>query len=105
MVSVEQMKAQPEACLLPLPQWLRFLPRLRLRSEDGLRYAQGQRIQLKKGDEGEVAVFCIGNPPASQEEDILLGTAIIKPGVERMILHPQRVLPSALPRLKAMLSD
>jgi len=105
MVSVEQMKAQPDACLLSLPQWLRFLPRLRLRIEDALRYAQGQRIQLKRGDEGEVAVFCIASPPALQDEDVLLGTAIIKPGMERMILHPERVLPSALPRIKAMQSD
>jgi len=103
MITLEQLKAQPQFCLLPLQQWLRHLPRLRLRLEDALRYAQGQRIQLTRGDDGEVAVFCAAMEPG--EEDVLLGTAIIKPGVQRMILHPERVLPSALPRLTALQED
>jgi len=99
MVAFAQLADQPGACLLALPQWLRHLPRLRLKAQDALRYAQGQRIQLSRGDDGEVAVFCAALPPASSEDDVLLGTGVIRPGLERMILHPERVLPSALPRL------
>jgi len=101
MVTFEQLKAQPEACLLPLPQWLRHLPRLKLQPTDALRYAQGQRIQLSRGDEGEYAVFCAADPATPDAEPLLLGTGTIKPGVQRMILHPLKVLPSALPRLSA----
>ncbi|MDQ6972774.1 MAG: tRNA pseudouridine(55) synthase TruB, partial [Mariprofundaceae bacterium] len=105
MVTPEQLKAAPEACLLPLSQWLRHLPRLRLHAEQALRYAQGQRIQLTRGDEGEVAVFCRATDVgAAEEDDILLGTAEIRPGIERMILHPRRVLPSAMSRVQAVLA-
>ena len=101
MVSFEQLKAQPQACLLPLPQWLRHLPRIKLQPGDALRYAQGQRIQLSRGDEGEFAVFCAPDPSDPKAEPLLLGTGTIRPGIQRMILHPLRVLPSALPRLSA----
>jgi len=103
MVSFEQLKEAKEACLLPLPQWLRHLPRLKLQPGDALRYAQGQRIQLSRGDDGEYAVFCAADPATPDAEPLLLGTGIIKPGIQRMILHPLRVLPSALPRLSHQL--
>lgn len=102
MIPFEQLSAQPEACLLPLTQWLRHLPIIKLRMEDALRYAQGQRIQLTRGNEGEFAVFCAADPANPKSEPLLLGTGTIKPGIQRMILHPLRVLPSALPRLTAM---
>lgn len=102
MVTFDQLAAQPETCLLPLPQWLRHLPRLKLRLSDAIRYAQGQRIQLSRGDEGEYAVFCSESPSDSDAEPMLLGTGRIRPGMQRMILHPLRVLPSALPRLSAL---
>jgi len=105
MIPFEQLSAQPDACLLPLSQWLRHLPIIKLRMEDALRYTQGQRIQLTRGDDGEYAVFCAADPADPTAEPLLLGTGIIKPGVQRMILHPLRVLPSALPRLTAMQSD
>jgi len=101
MVGIEQLKATPEACLLPLPQWLRHLPRLVLQERDAVRYAQGQRIQLSRGDEGEFAVFCAPDPAEPNATPMLLGTGTIRPGMQRMILHPLRVLPSALPRLQA----
>jgi len=101
MVGFDQLKAAPEACLLPLPQWLRHLPRLKLQQADALRYAQGQRIQLSRGNEGEYAVFCAADPSTPDAEPLLLSTGIIKPGIQRMILHPLRVLPSALPGLMA----
>jgi tRNA pseudouridine55 synthase len=102
MVTFEQLEAQPETCLLPLPQWLRHLPRLKLRMPDAIRYAQGQRIQLSRGDEGDYAVFCAENPSDPGAEPMLLGTGRIRPGTQRMILHPLRVLPSVLPRLMAL---
>ena len=105
MVSFDQLKVQPEACLLPLPQWLRHLPRLTLQAGDALRFAQGQRIQLSRGDEGEFAVFCAADPSTPDAEPPLLGTGTIRPGMQRMILHPLRVLPSALPRLTRMMQN
>ena len=89
MVSIEELREQKEQCLLPLAAWLRNLSRLEISAADAKRFLQGQRIQLKasSGDEQEidVAVF---------EGETLLGTGCIKSGLNHMVLHPARLLPS-----------
>jgi tRNA pseudouridine55 synthase len=95
MVMPEELMAQKQACLLPLAQWLREFEPLYLSPEDGKRFLQGQRIQLKDTetdvntaitDERNMTVFA---------DDILLGTGTLKGGMRHMVLHPARIMPSA----------
>jgi len=90
MVTPEQLAANPESCLLPLAQWLRDFDRQLLRAEDGRRFLQGQRIQIKEMEadnaERTVTVF---------SADMLLGTGVLKPGMRHMVLHPAKIIPSA----------
>ncbi len=92
MLPFEDVTMQREACILPLSQWLRHLPKMKLEREEARRFAQGQRIQMDNDTQGEVTVFF---------EDMLIGTGIMKPGMYRMVLHPERMLPSAQQRLIA----
>jgi len=94
MVSPEQLVADKVACLLPLAHWLRDLDRQILSEEDGRRFLQGQRIQLK-GTETDAAEKIV----AVFSADMLLGTGILKPGMRHMVLHPARIMPSAQKRL------
>jgi len=93
MVSPEQLAADKAACLLPLAQWLRGLGRQALTADDGRRFLQGQRIQLRQteadAEEENVAVFC---------DEMLLGTGVLKSGMRHMVLHPGKILPSAQKR-------
>ncbi len=91
MVGLEELEQRREACLLPLSLWLRDLHRCDLGEEQARRFLQGQRIQLDEEYCGEVSVFC---------QDVLLGTAMLRPGMRRMVLHPQRILPSAQQRFR-----
>lgn len=94
MVDMDAVLAKREASVLPLSMWLRDLPDLNLPEADGRRFLQGQRIQvsdgLGDGEQGDVKVFADG---------CLLGTAELKPGLKRMVLHPSRILPSAQEKL------
>jgi len=90
MVTIEEAEKRREECLLPLASWLRDLPAITLTPEEGRRFLQGQRIQVSDTVSGDVKVF------ADQE---LLGTAEMKPGMKRMVLHPVRILPSAQEKL------
>ncbi|MDX8405102.1 MAG: tRNA pseudouridine(55) synthase TruB [Mariprofundus sp.] len=97
MVSIQQLQSEPERCVLPLPQWLRMLPTVQLEEDLARRFVQGQRIQLPldsaypdPGDQALLAtVFC---------QQQLLGTATLKSGHHRVVLHPSRILPSAQQR-------
>lgn len=86
MVTPEQLASEPGSCLIPLSQWLRELPRVELPVEEAKRFVQGQRIQQDGIRPGEAAIFSDGR---------LLGTAEIRQGMVRMVLHPLRILPSA----------
>lgn len=93
MVTPETVRQQGPACLLPLEQWLRNLPGRDLAEAEARRFLQGQRIQLRDiaADNGDmagqlVAIFC---------DRTVLGTAVLRPGVHCMVLHPERILPSA----------
>lgn len=93
MVTPETVMEKREACLLPLEQWLRSLPRRELAEDEAARFLQGQRIQLKEtpvdsDDAGgrPVAIFCARH---------LLGTAALRAGARCMVLHPVRILPTA----------
>ncbi|MDQ6960887.1 MAG: tRNA pseudouridine(55) synthase TruB, partial [Mariprofundaceae bacterium] len=85
MLPFDAVAEQREACILPLKQWLRHLPIIRLPKAEARRFAEGQRIQMDSEIQGEVTVFF---------DDILLGTGIMKEGMYRMVLHPVRTLPS-----------
>ena len=90
MVTLEQLHEQKESSLLPLSLWLRNLSRLEITIDEAKRFLHGQRLQLKStsDDENErdVAVF---------EGQTLLGTGAVKAGLQHMVLHPVRILPSA----------
>jgi len=94
MVSHEQLANDKAACLLPLAQWLRDFKPQRLSLDEGKRFLQGQRIQIKGSAlntaESDVAVF---------GGELLLGTGVLKPGMRYMVLHPAKILPSAQKRL------
>lgn len=85
MITMEALAEKREKCILPLSEWLRDLPDIRLDDSHARRFLQGQRLQLSEKDEGLVKVF---------HDDILLGTGEIKPGQTRMVLHPAKILPS-----------
>lgn len=89
MVSVEQLDADANGCLLPLSQWLRDMQTVQLSTDDARRFLQGQRIQLRdtnSDDEPcEAAVF---------EGETLLGSGTLESGMRHMVLHPARILPS-----------
>lgn len=79
-----------DACLLPVEQWLQHLPSISLTLALGKRFVQGQRIPLQHGEKGEVRVYC---------DDMFLGTGQLRNGMGPMVLHPSKVLPSAIHRL------
>jgi len=91
MVTPESMTAEPLACVVPLATWLRDLTRIELPVDDAKRFVQGQRIQQDDIKAGVAAVMAGG---------ALLGTAEVKPGMRRMVLHPLRILPSAQQRFR-----
>ena len=86
LVSEERLREDKELAVLPLRQWLRDFPSCELNKDDAWRFLNGQRIQLEEQRQGSVAVLCDG---------LLLGTAELKPGMRRMVLHPLRILPSS----------
>jgi len=86
LVSEERLREDKELAVLPLRQWLRDFPTCELDHDDAWRFLNGQRIQLEKEEEGNVAVV---------SNELLLGTAELKPGMRRMVLHPLRILPSS----------
>jgi len=90
MVTLEQLHEQKESSLLPLSLWLRNFSRLEITIDEAKRFLHGQRLQLKSSSDDEnerdVAVF---------EGQTLLGTGAVKAGLQRMVLHPVRILPSA----------
>ncbi len=90
MVTMDELAERREACMMPLSQWLHALPKLSLPVEEGRRFLQGQRIQVSDEIEGMVQVC---------SEGAMLGTAELKPGLKRMVLHPVRILPSAQEKL------
>ncbi|MDX8395883.1 MAG: tRNA pseudouridine(55) synthase TruB [Mariprofundaceae bacterium] len=86
MVTAEDVTARAQTCILPLTMWLRDTPILQLDDEHGRRFLQGQRLQLSETMKGLVTVF---------NQDTLLGTGMMKEGMYRMVLHPEKILPSA----------
>jgi len=86
MVTMEQLRRRGPACVVPLTQWLRDLPVCQLTAEMARRFVQGQRLQLERSGQGEVAVYAGA---------LLLGTGMLRPGQRRFVLHPGKVLPSA----------
>ena len=90
MVSMDKLAEDRDACIMPLSHWLRDLSELSLPAGEGRRFLQGQRIQVSDEREGMVKVSSDG---------CLLGTAELKPGLNQMVLHPVRILPSAQEKL------
>jgi len=86
LVSEERLRQDKEQAVLPLRQWLREFPSCEVDKAEAWRFLNGQRIQLEAKQQGSVVVMC---------DELLLGTAILKPGLRRMVLHPQRILPSS----------
>jgi len=97
MVNIEQLEAEPEKSVLPLQQWLGMLPTVQLEDDLARRFVQGQRIQLPADashpdpGSGEVLATVLFR-------NELLGTAMLKSGHHRVVLHPSRILPSAQQR-------
>jgi tRNA pseudouridine55 synthase len=92
MITPEALAERGWGCVLPLAQWLRELPVVRVSREEGRRFIQGQRLQLDtEAGEGLSAVY---------GGDMLLGTGEVKPGQFRMVVHPARILPSAQEALR-----
>jgi len=92
MVAFDALVVRRAACVMPLRHWLRHLPEMRLQAFVACRFLQGQRIQVDTEIRGLVAVLL---------DDMLLGTGEVAPGLERMVLHPRKVLPSVQRRLLA----
>jgi len=86
MVSMEQVQANAASAVLPLRQWLRDFSDIQLSEHEAKRFLNGQRIQMDMKMSGDVVVM---------HGDILLGTACLKAGQHRQVLHPIRILPSA----------
>jgi len=86
MISMEQVQAEAASSVLPLRQWLRDFSDIQLSTHEAQRFLNGQRLQMDTEMSGDIVVMC---------EDILLGTACLKAGQHRQVLHPVRILPSA----------
>jgi len=86
LVTVEQVQADIVSSVLPLRQWLRDFSELTLSDIEAKRFLNGQRLQMDTEKSGDVVVM---------HGDILLGTACLKAGQYRQVLHPVRILPSA----------
>jgi len=91
MVTFDRLVSHPEAGVIPLRCWL-GLPEMHLDGALARRFLQGQRIRMDSDMHGCVAVL---------SDDTLLGTGEILPGMQQMVLHPRKVLPSAQRRLLA----
>lgn len=91
MVTLDELRHQKEACIVPLQTWLRELPEVRLTEEEGRRFVQGQR--LTKACDLADQTLCI-----ILSHDLVLGTAVYDKRLT--VLQPQRVLPSAQESLK-----
>ncbi|EAU54547.1 tRNA pseudouridine(55) synthase TruB [Mariprofundus ferrooxydans] len=97
MVTLEQLQAQPDSCVLPLAQWLREMPGVTLEQDMASRFVQGQRIQLQAASgapdpgDGQLPVRVFAG-------ELLLGTGMLKSGHHRTVLHPSRILPTAQQR-------
>ncbi|MDQ6990071.1 MAG: tRNA pseudouridine(55) synthase TruB [Mariprofundaceae bacterium] len=94
MVSVAELEERKEACMLPLPKWLRDLPTLRLDEAEAKRFVQGQRVVLADEEmKAETSVLsCI------LWQETMLGTGTLQAKTDSdhaKVLQPQRVLPSA----------
>jgi len=88
MVTPEELEERREACILPLADWLRALPRIELAEPLARRFLQGQRIACDTAvASGELAAIFHG--------ELLLGTAEVKQGERSPVLHPKRILPTA----------
>ncbi len=90
MIDMDEAIEKKEHIILPLSTWLRDLSDVNLEAAEGKRFLQGQRIQVNDDLQGFVKVFA---------DHCLLGTADLKPGMKRMVLHPSRILPSAQEKL------
>ncbi len=86
MVTAEQVLKSPETSVLPLRQWLRGYPEVLLSEGDARRFLNGQRVPVDATDDGMVVVMY---------EQTVLGTAVLKAGQHRQVLHPEKILPSA----------
>ncbi len=90
MVTLEQLEAQREACLLPMAHWLRHMRQLQLPQDQARRFLHGQRLQMPEMAAGEpaqdVALFC---------GQTFLGSGRLESGMRQMVLHPAKILPSA----------
>lgn len=86
MQSMHAIEAAPLQNLVPVSQWLRDVPAYILSEGDARRFVQGQRIACQSEHEGEVQVSF---------GEHLLGLGILRRQGDHMVLHPERVLPSA----------
>ena len=86
MVSIEELEASKEKCIIPLQTWLRDLPSIILTEDEGKRFVLGQRLSKVCDVDDQVlcTILCL---------DFVLGTAIYDSRLN--VLQPQRVLPSA----------
>ncbi|MDX8383527.1 MAG: tRNA pseudouridine(55) synthase TruB [Ghiorsea sp.] len=98
MVGVAELEENKEACILPLPTWLRDLAEVSLTQAEAVRFVQGQRLVipmvLKKGSAALCRVLF---------EDQMLGTAMFAQrdgDTQAGVLQPHRVLPSAQEKLR-----
>ncbi|MBN4076830.1 tRNA pseudouridine(55) synthase TruB [Mariprofundus ferrooxydans] len=94
MVDMDDLCQRKSECLVSLGHWLRDFERLDLVDDQVKRFLHGQRIQLKStglvaDSEKTVAVFA---------HDTVIGTGDVKPGLQHMVLHPARILPTAQKR-------
>lgn len=88
MVTPEELEERREACILPLADWLRSLPRIELTEALARRFLQGQRIACD-------TPVATGKLAAIFHGELLLGTAEVKQGEQLPVLHPKRILPTA----------
>jgi len=86
MVTMAQVQTDAVSAVIPLRAWLRDFSDIQLSKDEAKRFLNGQRIQKDTALSGDVVVMY---------EDILLGTACLKAGQYRQVLHPNRILPSA----------
>jgi len=86
MVDFDTLCEKKSQAMVSLRQWLRDFDSYELSFDDAQRFLNGQRIQVQSDKLGQVAVI---------SNELLLGTAELKPGMRRMVLHPLRILPSS----------